>query len=72
MSDRRVARSAECRHGEPPTTPAAIRALVRRARVEHGVVVFLPGDLERMDDIARRFIEGEHKRVCERRENGNG
>lgn len=63
--DRRVARSAECRMtGEPPTSPAEIAALVRRARAVHGVVVFLPSDLARMPDVARLIIEGEHTRLC--------
>jgi hypothetical protein len=63
---RRVARSAECRHvGEAATDPAVIDALVRKARAA-GVVVFLRVELERMPDMARAMIEGEHRRICQR------
>jgi len=64
--DRRVARSAECSTaGRSPTEPAEIERLVRKARAA-GVVVFLRGELERMPDMARMLIEGEHRRICER------
>ncbi len=64
--DRRVARSAECSTvGRSPTEPEVIEAMVRKARAL-GVTVFLKRDLERMPDIARAMIEGEHKRICER------
>lgn len=36
------------------------------AREKLGVIVFLPGDLERMPPMLRALIEGEHKRCCER------
>lgn len=62
---RRVARSAECSTaGRSATEPEVIRTLVRKARAA-GVVVFLRDELDRMEDIPRRFIEGEHKRLCE-------
>jgi hypothetical protein len=64
--DRRVARSAECRlAGESATPPEVIDTLVRRARAA-GVVVFTRAMLDRMPEMARRFIEGEHERICQR------
>ena len=64
---RRVARSAECSTvGRSPTEPEVIEAMVRKARAL-GVTVFLQRDLDRMPDMARALIEGEHRRICERR-----
>lgn len=69
MSDRyrgHPIRSSLDRHiGVSATSPEVIEALVRQAR-RAGVVVFLKAELDEMPDIARRFIEGEHKRICER------
>lgn len=66
MTDRHVARSAECRMaGQSATPPEVIDALVRKARAL-GVTVFLQRDLDRMPDMSRALIEGEHKRICER------
>lgn len=63
---RRMARSAECSTaGESATPPEVIEAMVRKAR-QAGVVVFLRAELERMPDMARALIEGEHRRICER------
>lgn len=50
----------------PVTDPEALAALVRKARAA-GVVVFLKSELERMPDMARAIVEGEHRRICERR-----
>jgi hypothetical protein len=64
--DLRIRTSLQRHVGESATDLAEIERLARRARESFGVVVFLPGDLDRMDAIARRFIEGEHKRICEK------
>ncbi len=69
MSDRyggRPIRSSLDRHiGTSATSPEVIEALVRQAR-QVGVIVFLKAELDEMPDIARHFIEGEHKRICEK------
>jgi hypothetical protein len=70
MSDRyrehRIRTSLQPFIGNAPTPPEVIEALVRKARAA-GVVVFLKAELDRMPDMARALIEGEHKRICERR-----
>ena len=63
--DLRIRTSLQPHLGESPTEPAEIKRLVRKARAA-GVVVFLRDELERMPDMARALIEGEHKRICER------
>lgn len=63
---RRVARSAECATvGETATPPEVIQALVRKAR-NAGVIVFLRDEIDRLPDLSRALIEGEHRRICER------
>ena len=65
--DRRVARSAECSTvGRSQTEPEEIRAMVRRARLEHDVFVFTRRDLESMAPFERVVVEGVHRRICER------
>ena len=64
--EHRIPTSLSKHVGESATDPAVIAGLVRRAR-EAGVIVFLKSDLDRMPDMARAFIEGEHKRICEGR-----
>lgn len=64
-SEVRIRGSLEVHLGRSATDPAVIDALVRKARAA-GVVVFLKGELERMPDMARAVIEGEHKRICQR------
>lgn len=51
--------------GRSPTPPEVIERLARQARAV-GVIVFTKPMLDRMDDMARRFIEGEHERSCQR------
>lgn len=63
--DNRIRTSLQRHVGESVTPPEVIEALVRRARAA-GVVVFLKTELDRMDDMARLLIEGEHKRICQR------
>lgn len=66
MSDRyrehRVRTSLQGHLGVSPTSPEVIDALVRKARAA-GVIVFLRAELERMPEVARLLIEGEHKRI---------
>lgn len=63
--EHRIRTSLQPHLGQSPTEPEVIQFLVRQARAA-GVVVFLKAELERMPDMARALIEGEHKRICER------
>lgn len=65
MSEPRIRTSLQRYLGQTPTPPADIRLLVRKAR-DAGVIVFLRGELERLPDMARALIEGEHNRICKR------
>ena len=49
--------------GDAATTDAELRAMARRAWLERGVAVFMPGDLARMPDFARLMVEAEMARV---------
>lgn len=66
IHDVRIRGSLERAVGEAPMSPADLQRLVERAR-EVGVIVFLRSELDRMPDIARNLIEGEHRRLCARR-----
>ena len=64
--DVRIRGSLERTVGQAPMSSADLQRLVERAR-EVGVIVFLRSELDRMPDISRAMIEGEHRRICERR-----
>lgn len=65
--DHNIARSAECRlAGESTMPPEVIKALVRKAR-RAGVIVFLKSELAQLPTMTRAVIEGEHRRLFERR-----
>ncbi len=60
----RIRGSLERTVAEAAAAPAELQRLVERAR-KVGVIVFLKDELERIPDVARLLIEGEHKRICE-------
>lgn len=62
--DLRIRTSLQRYVGESKTSPEEVERLVRKARAA-GVVVFLRADLDRLPDMARALIEGEHKRLCD-------
>lgn len=63
----RIRTSLDSVLGTTGTTDGELRNMARRAWLQRGVVVFLPGDLERMPDFARLMVEAEAARVHGRR-----
>lgn len=66
MTDRHIARSAECRTGRSPTPPEEIDRLAVDVYRQGRGIYFSPGDLARMPWPTRDLIEGEARRICSR------